>query len=456
MDPLSPEAATSVLRRHLTPGLRCAAVERGPIGNGQETWFLDVEDGPSHRRSLVLRRTADAGPLEWTDRAAEARAMAAAAEHGLPVPQVHVLGADDAELGAPYMVMDRAEGTSAMRAEGEERVDLARDLARHLARLHAAAIVDPLQRDAIQATRDEVERWRRHYLDNRVTAVPLIDALLAWCSSNVPDFGDDPAILLWGDAGAHNVLGSDGAVTAMLDWELAHPGHPMEDLASAIWIDQEAGVDPQVLIGAYEEAAGCVVDTDVIRFFLVMMCVTRSLMITVGAGAFVRGRTAAPNLAGLGLDLPAANLAQAAAHAGWGASPEPITPPPATTAADVLRPTGDEIDVGIARFLRDDVLPVVDDPRTRRGLKTAAALLETAALRARSERAVTEIRRRRTADLLADLATRGVAGDLVAAAVRVETDPTLVDLRPRVRDHLLTDLAHQRGLLTPLHRLYHR
>lgn len=450
-EPLDRDRATQVLCAHLGSGLVCTDVQRGPIGNGQETWFLDVEGGPADQ--LVLRRTAEAGPLEWTDRAAEARAMQQVASL-IPVPRIHVVVDDDRELGAPWVLMDRAPGRSAMRLRGPDRGEATADLGRHLARLHAAALPDPSGRTMTEATRDEVIRWRDHYRDNRVAAVPVIDALLAWCEANVP-LDDRPAMLVWGDAGAHNTLTSDGAVTAMLDWELAHHGHPVEDLASAAWIDAAAGVDADVLLEAYEDAGGDTVDRQVLDFFLALTCVTRSLMITVGAGAFVRARTSAPNLAGLGLHLPAVNLLRAAELAAWGtpaALPDDLAPAlDAVAPAGVLRPTGDEIDTGIARFLRDDVLSRVTDPRTRRGLKTAVALLDTAAVRAVAEHHLSDARARRTDALLADL---GLGDDLAEVAKRIEREPDLALHRPRVRAHLLTDLAAQRRLLAPLAQLY--
>ena len=84
------------------------------------------------------------------------------------------------------------------------------------------------------------------------------------------------------------------------------------------------------------------------------------------------------------------------------------------------------------------------------------ALLETAALRAGSEPAVTALRDAATDALLAELSAHGVTGDLATAAAAVESDAALAGLRPRVRAHLLTDLARQQALLTPLRRLYGR
>lgn len=455
MEALTVDKATAVLRRHLDVDATCRQVDRGPIGNGQETWFLDVRT-PDGDRHLVLRRTAEAGPLEWTDRRQEAAAMAAAADQGLPVPRVHwAVGEEDSDLDAPYMVMDRAPGTPVSHAGGDERVALARDLATQLARLHAAAVPDPARRDAATATRDELQRWREHYERHRAAPLPLVDGLLACLETRLPDLGGTDAVLVWGDAGAHNALGADGRVTALLDWELAHAGHPLEDLGAAVWMETEAGVPADVLVDAYAEASGRPVETAALDWFVALTCVTRSLMILVGAAAFVRGRTHATNLAGLGLYLPGRHLLRAAELLGWPA-PSPAPDAPDAPPDDVLRPRTDEIDDGVAAFLRDEVLPQVEDRRTRRGLKTSVALLQAAAVRARGEAAVTAQRTAATAALLDDLRAHGLEGDLATVAVTVERDPAHDGLRPRMRRHLVDDLARQKALLTPLTALYER
>jgi aminoglycoside phosphotransferase (APT) family kinase protein len=454
---LDAERVSDVLRRHLSADATCTALHRGPVGNGQETWFLSVET-PGGSQELVLRRTAEAGPLEWTERGAEATAMNAVASRGLPVPRVHWVQDDPAELDQPYLVMDRAPGAPVLLVDEASRPALVAALAVELARLHTEAVPagGSGELDVVTATRAEIERWRSYYVEHRIAPIPLVGALFAWLDANVPDLAEEPAILVWGDAGAHNALCENGRITALLDWELAHAGHPLEDLGALVWMELDGGSDIEVIIAAYEAARGQPVDRAVLDFFVVLTCVTRAVMIQVGAGAFVAGRTTAPNLAGLGLDLPAVNLARAAALAGWGevAPPAPPRPPEPPNA---LRPSGAEIDVGIARFLRDDVLPQITDRRTRRGVKTAAALLETAALRASTGAVVDRERAAQRPDLAARLAALGLdLSDLEGAAVRVETESDLADLRPLVRHHLLNDLACQRSLLAPLRILYGR
>ena len=98
MNAPDPAVMTDLLREHLDPSATCTAVSRSAVGNSQETWILDV-DGRGSPNQLVLRRTAAAGPLEWSDRATEVAALGAAAAAGLPVPRVWWWDADGGVLG---------------------------------------------------------------------------------------------------------------------------------------------------------------------------------------------------------------------------------------------------------------------------------------------------------------------------------------------------------------------
>jgi aminoglycoside phosphotransferase (APT) family kinase protein len=53
--------------------------------------------------------------------------------------------------------------------------------------------------------------------------------VLAWLRANIPD--RRTASIVHGDVGLHNALADDGRLTAVLDWERAHLGDPVEDLA---------------------------------------------------------------------------------------------------------------------------------------------------------------------------------------------------------------------------------
>ena len=59
---------------------------------------------------------------------------------------------------------------------------------------------------------------------------PLLRLSADWLARNVPDY-DGPVVLVQGDTGPGNFMYADGKVTAVVDWELAHWGDPMDDIA---------------------------------------------------------------------------------------------------------------------------------------------------------------------------------------------------------------------------------
>ncbi len=54
--------------------------------------------------------------------------------------------------------------------------------------------------------------------------------------SDVPGLEGSGSVVVHGDFGPQNVLFEDDRITALLDWEFAHIGQPVEDLAWAEWI----------------------------------------------------------------------------------------------------------------------------------------------------------------------------------------------------------------------------
>jgi aminoglycoside phosphotransferase (APT) family kinase protein len=419
------EDVTAILCEHFDEELEAVTVSRAALGNAQETWFVEARGRRNEPRELVLRRSAAAGTLEWTDRAQEYSVLRALAQHGLPVPEAFGHGT----LDRPYVLMERRAGTAPGRLSDEERGALARDLGRWLARLHrleprGLGLEAPTT--AREATLDELRRWQDRYRAARPAPVPLLGALLAWAERNVPvDDGTRP-VLLWGDPGPHNVLMVDGRINALLDWELSHVGHPLEDLGAAVWSCFEQ-VEPNDVVAGYEAEAG-VVDHATLEYFVALACATRSVMVLNGVRAWLDGRASAPSTAALGLDLLAFNLARGARAAGWGDLP----PADGTQPELPLRPDAAESVAGVARWLIADLLPAEGDRRLRRMLKVAAALLEA------------------TANRVSPVPPSRDPAAAEEEAVRAE----LAGGDPALRAKLLADLAREWARLEPLTTLH--
>ena len=413
----------AILRAHVDPGFEAVSVERGTVGNSQETWFVEAREADGRHVHLVLRRTAPAGVLSWTDRGQEAHVLRALAGRGLPVPAVLATGVDE----RPFIVMERLPGAPPGRLSEDERRSLGRQLGTLLARLHG---LDPGElglsssAPAAQATLAQVRQYQQLYESARAAPVPLLGALLAWAERNCPQDAVAPAVL-WGDPGAHNLLVEDGRVSALLDWELTHVGDPLDDLGAAVW-SCLGSFDPDAVVAGYEEEAGPV-DRQRLSYFVALACATRSVMVVNGTAAWIDGSVSAPANAALGLELLALDLARGARAAGWGDLPPSDGLPPSYP----LRPDPAETAAGVGRWLRDDLAPALEDRRLRQMTKRAAALLETTAARIPPSRGPDP----------------GAAEAEAVAAERAGGDAA-------IRAGLLADLAREVDRLEPLARLH--
>jgi aminoglycoside phosphotransferase (APT) family kinase protein len=93
---------------------------------------------------------------------------------------------------------------------------------------------------------------------------------MRWLRANVPA-GDGPPVLVQGDTGPGNFMFDGDRVCAIVDWELAHPGDPMDDLA---WVSlrsvQEPFPDLEERFAEYQDASGHTIDLDRIRYYRVL------------------------------------------------------------------------------------------------------------------------------------------------------------------------------------------
>jgi aminoglycoside phosphotransferase (APT) family kinase protein len=237
-------------------------------GATQEIWRFDLVAG-ARKVPLILRRApgGDRQSATSVGMEVEARLIGAAAATGVPVPTVrHVLDAGDG-LGRGY-IMGYVEGeTLGGRIVKDAtfaaaRTGLARQCGEVLARLHR---IDPEAFPTLArfTPADLVNQWRASYQASALPR-PVFEAAFRWLDSNCPPPPTAPRLVHGDYRNGNLMIGPDG-LRAVLDWELAHVGDPMEDLG---WIcvnswrfgvvDKPVGgfgvVDD--LIAGYEAAGG--------------------------------------------------------------------------------------------------------------------------------------------------------------------------------------------------------
>ncbi len=245
-------------------------------GASRQTWSFDaVVDGQRH--VLILRRDPPTkGKTERErsvsiDRATEFRVLQAAHRAGVRAPEpLFELTTEDG-LGEAY-VMRRVGGTAIARKllrdapYGGARNRIAGQLGAIAAAIHATdpATLPPLKR---REAADHIEGLRRS-LDLLGQPQPVFELALSWLDRRKPPPLAKP-VLVHGDYRTGNYLADESGVTAILDWELAHLGDPLEDLGWLCvksWrfgaVDKPAGGfgSREELWAAYEHAGGGKVD----------------------------------------------------------------------------------------------------------------------------------------------------------------------------------------------------
>ena len=206
-------------------------------GASQETWSFDIVH-PDGDIGAILRRAPSgygAAPGRAAGLAAEAALMQRAYEAGVPSPRVlHVLQPQD-ELGTGF-IMARVEGETIPRKilRGDEfaqaRPKLTRQLGKVLADIHGLALPQLPELRRMTAAKEIAELERDYRSFNRPR--PVFELALRWLRGHDPGPSHEMT-LVHGDFRHGNLIVGPEGLRAVLDWELAHVGDPMEDLG---WI----------------------------------------------------------------------------------------------------------------------------------------------------------------------------------------------------------------------------
>lgn len=261
--------------------------DRTTAGRSRATWLVDVRRPDGTTRELVLRRDTGDGPLSGTELSLsrEAAVYAALSGTGVRVPRLEGIAADGDAL-----LVERVAGTEdlgGLDAAGRDSVladfiDAVADL--HLVdvgSLDLPGLARPLaDRDHALA---DLSLWRRIFDDHVTSPAPLLRFAFGWLSENAPS-GVERTVLCHGDLGPGNFLHAGGRVTALLDWEFAHLGDPMDDLA---WLSvrgtQVAGLETLApLVGRWVERTGLTVDADRVAYYQVFVLVRMAVACLVG------------------------------------------------------------------------------------------------------------------------------------------------------------------------------
>ncbi|HTX12823.1 MAG TPA: phosphotransferase family protein [Solirubrobacteraceae bacterium] len=301
----------SFLARQLdADDLTITGLRRHIEGFSWETWDLTAAwTADGHRKQrLIARRVPEAGlaapydvPGQWE------LAQALRSAPGIPLPEPLWIDAPGSATGRPLFLMEHVEGdvpapwnTHTYFRDDAHRTAVGRKLVQILAAIHAVPLsslpaglrgIDDLSPTA------EISHFERVYEQSREAPEPVLERAFGWLAANA-DAVSGHRTLVHGDFRIGNAILRDDEVVAMLDWELAHVGDPVEDLANFAHrlYRGKLGIPSGLLtvdelLAAYAEEAGWDVSLSALQFWLLFNDVRSATLFHVAARLFADGDT---------------------------------------------------------------------------------------------------------------------------------------------------------------------
>ena len=269
------------------PCAEATDLARIPGGASRETWRFKARAGPESR-GMIVRIDPETSLID-TDRRTEYGAIAAAWRAGLPAPEPLFLEEDLAWLGRPFSITAEVPDCQASpeAIPAAHRESMGRQKWRLLGRLAALEVETLGLGDVMAATTpatcamEQVDYWAKVIAEDELHPNPVAEAAIRWLRRDPPPHAQK-LCLVHGDYRTGNFLYSpDGEIKAILDWEMAHIGDPLEDLAwsmDPLWCWNEPTLAGRLLphkdaVRAWEEGGGLVVDPEAFRWWQVFAAV---------------------------------------------------------------------------------------------------------------------------------------------------------------------------------------
>jgi len=294
-------------------------IEQIPGGASRETYLVRLQKN-GEDVGVVVRRDPPSSLID-TERAHEFKTYQAVYRHGVvPVPEPIVLEENPKELERPFSVTALvASGQASPTGLDEpamqpvlEKLGAAKwTLLGKLARTSPDELgVNEFMPTPEHPAQHELDYWKGVIEADALSPQPIAAAAVRWLQRNLPP-PSTAATLVHGDYRTGNFLyTSEGDITTVLDWEMAHIGDPLEDLAWSL--DPLWSVDPHIAgrlmpredaIGIWQDASGISVDRTAFKWWQIFASVKAIAIWISSAEDYINGTTKEPILALAGWPL---------------------------------------------------------------------------------------------------------------------------------------------------------
>ncbi len=403
--PLSPDQQRALAElMHELVGASVDQVDQLTGGASRETYRLSVSDNSGATHAYILQQE-PGEPRLANGLADEAMLIKAASMAGVPTATVLVANAGTPQrdsLAQSFILSEAVPGETIARRILREpsfekaRLKLTSQLGRSLGLLHSQ-----VDGSAIPwlAEVDQIEHYRS-MIDEIGIVSPSLELGLAWLERTQTECLDQ--VVVHGDFRLGNLIVDENGLAAVIDWELAHLGDPMEDLG---WLCIRAwrfGGDKPVaglgeraeLFAEYAGVVGRPVDPDAVHWWEVMGTLKWGVMCAIQAERHLKGQHRSVELVAIGPRLaeqeydlielirPEVLTSPSMASTGTDSAVDPTGIGASAEQTDLStgasegggRPTSVDLLAAVEEFLRSD-LGEGSDPRLKFHARVAANAL---------------------------------------------------------------------------------
>ena len=317
--PLEPRLAAYITSQlPLASDVMVEGLERIFGGASRETYRFRLsyaQGGRNQTRKLILRRDPPASLID-TERRIEFATYRAFHGSAVPVPEMLWLEEGCEALGHPFFIAEELSGFQAAPAllfGGGYDAVLPRLAQRKWTILGEIARADPgaLGLTSVRPVpaldacwRRELEHWEAIFDAQEDEPQPIARAAIRWLKRHPPPPAQKLSVV-HGDYRTGNFLYDEaGDIHGVLDWEMAHLGDPLEDLAwglNPVWEfgrGLAGGLVPQAqAIDIWRHASGLAADPVALHWWMLFNCVKGQGIWVGSARAFIDGGSREPVLA---------------------------------------------------------------------------------------------------------------------------------------------------------------
>jgi aminoglycoside phosphotransferase (APT) family kinase protein len=273
------------------------------------------QGGEAVERRLILRRDPP-GSLIETDRRVEFAAYRAFHGSAVPVPEALWLEEDPAPLDFPFFIMEELTGLESapqalltpaylpLRPKlGRRKWQILGEIAKaDPEKLGLVGLMEPVAADA--CWRRELDYWEGVLDEDELEPQPVTRAVIRWLRRNPPPPAQKLGVVHADYRTGNFLFDAEGEIRAILDWEMAHLGDPLEDLAwgiNPVWQWSRDGLAGSLLpkaeaVRIWEQASGLTADPDALHWWELFSCVKGQGIWVSGGREFQAGRNHDPVL----------------------------------------------------------------------------------------------------------------------------------------------------------------